>query len=146
MKRVALLCRLLLAAVFLVAAVPKILAPHEFALAVFRYQLVPYPLVNLMGIYLPWLEFVAGLAILTPRFREAAAAILLGLLAIFTTAITINLVRGIDVSCGCFTVDPDAGPLNWWEVVRDVALMAAALAAWRLPPGNMDRRARPGSS
>ena len=49
-----------------------------------------------------------------------------GLLAVFTAAISINLLRGIDISCGCFTLDPDAGPIGWWEVVRDIGFLALA--------------------
>ena len=120
------LCRLILAAVFLLASVPKIIEPHEFAVAVFRYQLLPDATVNLMAIFLPWIELVAALAILVPRTSAAAAAILLGLLVIFTAAISIDLVRGIDISCGCFTLDANAGTIGGWEVVRDLALATIA--------------------
>ena len=135
------LCRLILAAVFLLASVPKIITPHEFALAVFRYQLLPDTAINLTAIFLPWIELVAALAILVPRTSAAAAAILLALLAVFTAAISIDLVRGIDISCGCFTLDADAGPIGWWEVVRDlVFLVVAGFVLWEgLRPG----RARP---
>ncbi len=122
--------RWILGLVFLVAAVPKILAPHDFALAVFRYQLVPYPLVSLFGIYLPWLELIAALALLfAPRFRAAAAWIVLGLLIVFTAAIAANLVRGIDIACGCFSVNPKAGHMGAWNLIRNGFLIALAVVA-----------------
>lgn len=120
------LCRLILAAIFLLASVPKILAPQEFALAVFRYQLLPDAAINLMAIFLPWIELVAAVAVLFPRTSDGAAAILFGLLAVFTVAIAVDLLRGINISCGCFTLDPDAGPIGWWEVARDIAFAAVA--------------------
>jgi uncharacterized membrane protein YphA (DoxX/SURF4 family) len=126
MKAAIIVCRMLLAAIFLLASVPKIIAPHEFAIAVFRYQLLPDPAINLMATFLPWVELVAAVAILIPRTSAAAAAIFLGLLAVFTAAISIDLVRGIDISCGCFTFAADAGPIGWWEVMRDAGFLALA--------------------
>jgi uncharacterized membrane protein len=126
MKVAVILCKVVLAAIFLLASVPKILAPHEFAIAVFRYQLLPDAAVNLMAIFLPWLELVAAIAILIPRTSVAAAAIFFGLLAVFTAAISIDIARGINISCGCFTLATDAGPIGWWEVVRDAGFLALA--------------------
>ena len=132
---VAIAARWILGLVFLVAAIPKIVAPHDFARVVFHYQMVPYPLVSLVGIYLPWLELVAALALLfVPRFRDAAAWILLGLLLVFTAAIAANLVRGIDIACGCFSVDPKTGHLGAWNLIRNGFLIALALAALVLSP------------
>ncbi len=131
MRRAVILSRVFLAAVFVFAAVPKILAPHEFALAVFRYQILPYSLVNGMALFLPWIELVAAVAILFPRFGGGAALVIAGMLAVFSVAISVDLARGIDISCGCFSVDPNAGRIGWWEVVRDLALMAVAgLVLW----------------
>ena len=126
MKTADMIGRLILAVIFLLASAPKIIAPHEFAIAVFRYQLLPDAAINLMAIFLPWIELVAAIAILFPRASDGAAAILFGLLAVFTVAISIDLVRGINISCGCFTLDTDAGPIGWWEVVRDVGLLIVA--------------------
>ena len=141
MKAAIVICRMLLAAIFLLASVPKIIAPHEFAIAVFRYQLLPDSAINLMAIFLPWIELVAAGAILIPRASAAAAAIFLSLLTVFTAAIAIDLVRGIDISCGCFTLAADAGPIGWWEVVRDVGFLA--LAGFVLWAGLRPEPARP---
>ena len=66
MKTADMICRLILAVIFLLASAPKIIAPHEFAIAVFRYQLLPDAAINLMAIFLPWIELVAAIAILIP--------------------------------------------------------------------------------
>ncbi len=130
MKWLAWVFRIALSVVFLAAAVPKILDPHAFAVAVFRYQMVPYPLVNLLAVYLPWIELVAAVALLMPRFNDAAAFLMLGMLLVFTTAITINLFRGIDMACGCFTTNPDAARIGWRKVAENAGLIAMAAAAW----------------
>ena len=132
------LCRIILAAVFLAACLPKIAHPHEFALAVYRYQMLPYSLVNLMAILLPWLELIAAIALLVPRLSDGASVIIGTLLLVFTTAIAINLFRGINMACGCFSVDSDAETIGWWNVARNLALLGVTwLAARRLPPAHL---------
>lgn len=126
--------RWVLAAVFAGAAVPKILSPHDFAVAVFRYQMLPYPWVNLVALCLPWLELLCAVALVAaPRWRDAALTIVLGMLLVFTAAIAFNLYRGIDIACGCFTVKPGARHMGWWNLGRNAVLILAGLLAWERP-------------
>lgn len=118
--------------VFAAAAVPKITHPAEFALAVYRYQLVPHDAINVLAVFLPWLEVVCAAALLfRPRLRTGALVLVLLMLAVFTTAISINLYRGIDIACGCFSVNAAKGHLGWLSLVRNVALIAASAWTWR---------------
>ncbi|MDD2236033.1 MAG: hypothetical protein PHG65_02350 [Kiritimatiellae bacterium] len=122
------LVRLVLAGVFLTAAVPKILHPGDFALSVFRYQLAPYGVVNLTAIFLPVIELCSALALLTiPRLRDAALCVMAGMLSLFTAAMLLNIWRGIDISCGCFSQDASAGPMGWLNVARNVTLLGFCL-------------------
>jgi len=124
-------CRVAIAAVFIAASIPKILSPDQFALSVFRYQLLPGNAVNLVAIMLPWLELVAGVALLfIPRLRDAAALVLLCLLAAFTAAMGINLYRGVDVACGCFSVNPEVSHIGLQNIARNVGFMALTAVAW----------------
>ncbi len=59
--------RLVVAAAFVAAAVPKVRDPAGFGQVVQHYQLVPQASVPAIAIILPWLEIVAGLALLAPR-------------------------------------------------------------------------------
>ena len=121
-----------LAAVFLAASLPKIAQPDAFALAVFRYQLLPAPLVNLAALALPWVELAAAVALVVGRaYRRAALVILVGLLAVFTAAIAFNLWRGLDIACGCFSVEATARPITWWNLARNAGLILLGLLAWR---------------
>lgn len=120
-----------LGVVFMAAAFPKIVAPHDFALMVFRYQLLPYFLVNLIAIYLPWVELAAGIALFWPgAARRGAVAIALVLLVVFTLATIFNLWRGIDIACGCFSVDAEASHAGWWNIARNLLFIALAILAW----------------
>ena len=59
------------AAVLLAAAVPKLIRPDAFALAVFRYQLFPHGTVNALAVFVPWLEGCVALSLLLcPRLRR----------------------------------------------------------------------------
>lgn len=125
------LVRVVLAGVFLAAAVPKILHPGDFALSVFRYQLAPYEVVNLVAIFLPLIELCCALALLAiPRLRDAALCVMAGMLSLFTAAMLLNIWRGIDISCGCFSQDASAGPMGWLNVARNAALLG--LCIWGL--------------
>ena len=108
----------------------KILHPADFALAVYRYHLLPDALVNPVALFIPWLEFVTALALLfVPRLRVAALGVAMGLLLLFTVGIAINLLRGNLVSCGCFSNSPPAAPMSWLSVARNIGLfLLAALA------------------
>lgn len=132
MKWIARLCRWMLAVVFLMAAIPKIADPHGFALVVFRYQMLPYSLINIFALFLPWVELLAALSLLiAPRLRDAALFLIGGMLIVFTIAIGFNLYRGVDMACGCFSVNPEAAHMGWLNFARNILLLAAtALAFW----------------
>jgi hypothetical protein len=143
------ICAIALAAVFAGASVSKILAPHSFALMVFRYQILPYALVNVAAIYLPWIELVTALALLAPgRWRRGAALMALAMLIVFTSALLFSLARGINVACGCFSVDPDATHNAIASVIRDFGLIALAAVTLWLPRDSSEPAApqRPGGS
>ncbi len=127
---------LILAGVFLAAAIPKMLDPAGFALSIYRYHLLPGWTINPLAIILPWVELVAAGALLWPRHRGGAALLLGVLLIVFTLALGSALARGLDVTCGCFSTNPDAARAGIGNLVRNLALLAAA--GWLLK--------RPGTS
>ncbi len=135
------LARLAVAALFLGACIAKIRDPELFALAVNRYRLLPGEWVNLVAIVLPWIELTTGLAVLAApaRLRAAGALLIAGMLAVFTAAISLNLLRGIEASCGCFSTRADAAVSDGWNLVRNGALLWLALTvladAWRRAAG-----------
>ncbi len=118
------LFRIALGAVFIFGSMDKILFPGEFALAVFRYQILPHFLINPVAITLPWLELTAAIAVVfSYRFRDAAATIILVLLAVFTAGILVNLIRGADIACGCMTTSPVEDVISWTHVIRNMGYM-----------------------
>lgn len=94
--------RLMLGLLFVWAAHDKILNPKAFALAVANYRILPDPLVNLFALILPWVELICGLLLLTGQWTRSASLLVAFLLVVFVIAVSINLARGLDISCGCF--------------------------------------------
>lgn len=126
------LARLAVAGIFLGACIAKISDPELFALAVHRYRILPGEFVNFVAIVLPWIELTTGLALLVApaRLRAAGALIITGMLAVFTIAISMNLLRGIEASCGCFSTRADATVSDAWNLVRNVSLIWLSLAVF----------------
>jgi uncharacterized membrane protein YphA (DoxX/SURF4 family) len=126
------LARVAVAGLFLAACLAKIRDPESFALAVQRYRLLPGEWINLVAIVMPWIELTCGLAVLAApaRLRAAGALLIAGMLATFTLAISLNLLRGIEASCGCFSTRADAAVSDGWNLVRNGALIWLALAVW----------------
>jgi uncharacterized membrane protein YphA (DoxX/SURF4 family) len=106
------------------SAAHKLLDLESFALTVFRYQLLPDPLVNLTAILLPWIELVCGISLLLIwRWRFAALWLVLIIFSAFTIGIIINLFRGTPFGCGCFKDSALEDPMSWFSVLRNALLL-----------------------
>ncbi|MDX1583676.1 MAG: MauE/DoxX family redox-associated membrane protein [Thermoanaerobaculia bacterium] len=127
--------QILLGLFFIIAALPKITDPPAFAQLIYNYKLVASDLagvnvLNLMALALPWLELLLGLALVLGIWRRTAVLFIGALLVVFIVAISINLVRGNPIDCGCF--DPGGSDKTaeqkfldmGWTIVRDLAMLA----------------------
>jgi hypothetical protein len=122
--RIAHLLASFIVAAVLLSGVGKILHPADFALAVYRFHLLPDFMVNAVSLYFQWLEVACVVCLLfIPKYRAAALWIALGLFALFAGGIAINLLRGSPFSCGCFGHSPLAPPMDGLGVARNIALM-----------------------
>jgi putative oxidoreductase len=94
--------RWILGLIFIYASFHKILAPADFAKIVYGYDLFPAVFINLIAIIIPFLELVAGLALIIGFYPRSAAIIINALLTAYLIVLTINLIRGHEFDCGCF--------------------------------------------
>ncbi|MBI5059986.1 DoxX family membrane protein [candidate division KSB1 bacterium] len=129
------LCRGIIAAIFLLAAWPKLMDPAGFAKSIQNYKVV-LPLIgqnyiNLAAIFLPALELVAGLGLLWPRTKRAAAWLCAALLVFFIIMVTQAVLRGFNIDCGCFGVGTAGAALaqktGWSKVIENSILLAMAV-------------------
>jgi hypothetical protein len=107
-----------LGAIFIAAALPKIADPPSFAHMIYNYRVLPGGLINLSALVMPWVELLAGLALILGVWVRPARWIVTLLLATFMIAITINLLRGNAIDCGCF--DVSAADKTYEERIRDM--------------------------
>ena len=96
--------QLALGVIFVVAALPKIADPPSFAHMIYNYKILPWALINPMALVMPWIELLCGLALIFGIWKDTARAIIAAMLLVFIVAISINLVRGNAIDCGCFDV------------------------------------------
>lgn len=94
--------RLLIAAVFLAAAIPKLGDPAAFAEAIANYHVLPDALLGPSAVALPAIELVVAIALITGVHARGAALLSLAMLLVFVAAESQALARGIDLECGCF--------------------------------------------
>jgi putative oxidoreductase len=114
--------RLILGAVFIYASLEKIQNPAGFAQAIYNYRMVPESLINIMAIVLPWLELICGVLIIVGVFVRGSALLIGAMLAVFIVALSSAILRGLDISCGCFTLEGGRG-IAGKTLVEDILLM-----------------------
>ena len=125
-EKISLCFRMILGIIFFYAGLIKVMDPQGFALVVYNYHILPGFLINLTALILPWIEVIVGAALILGILVPGASLIVSSLLIVFLCAIAAALIRGLDVSCGCFNTSQDADPLTWMYLVRDTVLLAMA--------------------
>jgi uncharacterized membrane protein YphA (DoxX/SURF4 family) len=100
--------RWILGLTFIYASYHKIISPADFAKIVYGYGLFPEIFINLIAIVIPFLELIAGLALIIGVYPRSAAMIINALLLAFITVLAINLIRGHEFDCGCFSAGQSA--------------------------------------
>ncbi len=113
---------------FIYASYHKIVHPDIFAKIIYGYELFPHALINLTAIIIPYLELVTGLCLILGIFPKGASFIINSLLLMFILLIAINLLRGHEFDCGCFSADEQAlhAP-SYSLLIRDVFYLIAGL-------------------
>ena len=123
-----LIARWVLGVIFLYASFHKIIDPKHFAKIVYGYYLFPDFSINLIAIVLPFVEFFSGLALIFGIYPRSGALIINGMLLAFITALTINLARGHQFDCGCFSYGDRGYTYSAIQLlVRDIILFVLGL-------------------
>ncbi len=123
----ALLFRLILGVTFLYSGIVKAADPMGFAQAIANYLILPDVMVNASAILLPWIEIVTGGSLLLGVLTRGGALVSSVLLSIFTCALLVSLIRGLDVACGCFSTSVEAGSITGLYILRDMVLLGMGI-------------------
>jgi uncharacterized membrane protein len=134
-----LLLRTLVAALFILAAIAKLLDPTAFADQITNYQLTPWPVTAGLSVFLPVLELCVGICLLLGRWESGALIWVATLLAIFSGALITAIARGLSIDCGCFGRSVEnTGTV--WPLFRNLALLAVTGFLWFSRPQNNRNR------
>jgi putative oxidoreductase len=118
-------CRVLLAAIFISFALSKIMRPAVFALNVVDYNLTPAWGVNLWSLALPWGELVVGLFLLLGIRTRAAATLIAAMNVIFIVGLVNAILHHMPINCGC--VGEVGEPVNWWKVAKNTGMLVMCI-------------------
>ena len=113
---------------FVYASYHKILDPGHFAKIVYGYYLFPDITINILAIVLPCLELYSGGCLILGVIPRSAALVIDAMILMFIAAISINLIRGQQFDCGCFSFG-EAGYASspGWLLIRNIVYLAAGL-------------------
>jgi uncharacterized membrane protein YphA (DoxX/SURF4 family) len=123
--------RFLLGLVFIYAAISKIGSPQDFADSIAAYQILPFSVINLMALGLPFFELACGLLVLTGSFVRIGLLGILAMLVIFITALVIALLQGISINCGCFGAHSWLDSNPWAALFRDACLLILSILVYK---------------
>jgi uncharacterized membrane protein YphA (DoxX/SURF4 family) len=119
--------RIFLGSIFIYASIHKMLEPAVFAKVIYGYYLFPGFSINIIAIILPFIEFFCGLCLVAGVFPVSSAVITAGMLFSFIAAISINLARGHEFDCGCFSVAKGSHSSAVELLFRDLFYLALAI-------------------
>lgn len=124
--------RVILAGIFTVAGAAKLRDRAGTIDAVRAFEMgVPVGWLRPISVLLPLAELLAAASLLQGQAARAGAILSVGMLAVFSVAITGNLARGRAPACNCFGQASEA-PISARTLLRNGVLIALSLlVAWQ---------------
>lgn len=127
-----LVVRVCVGGLFTAWGVSKLRNLAAFRAAVRSYHLFPQILADAIAGPIAVAETSVGMALLLGFQVGASGAIAIGLLAAFMVAISVNLLQGRRIPCGCHTGVGE--PISVHHVLRNLALAAMVVILYFAPP------------
>ena len=117
------LLRVLLGSIFIISGLDKIADMNAFVHAILNYQIVGTGIATSVATILPWLEILCGIGLILGIYPRTSAFIITALLIIFTVLVSSAMIRGLDISCGCFTQDSSAAKIGWQKIFENLMMI-----------------------
>src|SRR5581483_8623329 len=119
--------RFALSIVLLSSGARKFRHPGQFQQAIEDYEILPDAfdswLPRMLSLSIPLLECTAGLGLLSGFFLVPAVVLSIGLFAVFSGSILVNLLQDrTDLSCACGGVLGNHS-ISWWLVARNIVFI-----------------------
>ena len=125
----ALFSRIVLGVVLIYASIDKIIHPEAFAKLIGNYNVLPFGLENVVAIILPTLELIVGCCLILGIMLDGSAIITAGMMIVFIFALSQAMIRGIDVSCGCFNVSEaeKGSQIGFRRIIEDIIFLGLSI-------------------
>jgi putative oxidoreductase len=120
---VVLLVRIFLGGLFVAASLEKIADPDAFTASILNYKIIGPTLSTAFATILPPLELLCGLCLILGLYTRTSALLITLMLVVFTVLIQSALLRGLDISCGCFTQDPGAAKIGYQKIAENIGMI-----------------------
>jgi uncharacterized membrane protein YphA (DoxX/SURF4 family) len=117
--------QIILGLLFLAASLAKIVDVTSLASQVHNFHLIPLWSEHLVAMTLPWIELMAGLALVLGIRARAGAWVAGALLLAFTFGIVLAMARGLNFECGCFGT-ADGTRVGWTKLGENLGMLALA--------------------
>lgn len=131
--------RIVLGGLFVWASIDKMANPQDFLKVIHNYKVLPIQLENIMAIFLPWMEFLTGIFIISGKWLKGAWLLYTVMLFVFILALSQALIRGLDISCGCFSVQPSSTSTVWLRIIEDIVMLFFSIHLYRFT-GNEENK------
>ncbi len=126
-NRLYLFFRIILGGTFIAASCGKILDPEGFVRIVENYRILPAIFINPFALILPWLELLCGIFLIAGYLIKGSVMTINLMVVIFTVAISANMIRGVDITCGCFSTTMTVSKQMLGYLIRDVVLFCMGI-------------------
>jgi len=135
-KYINLIFRLILGYVFIYASIDKIQNPAAFSDTIDNFHISPISINNFLALFIPWLELIIGICLITGIFISGASIISIGLFLLFIFVLSQAVIRGIDTDCGCFKVTEEIQNLDYKaklikRIIEDILLLSMTFVVYR---------------
>ena len=127
--------RLFLGGLLIYASIDKMANAPDFLKIIHNYKVLPVQLENPLAIFLPWLEFLTGLFLVVGKWAKSSWLLYSTMLVVFIIALSQALLRGLDISCGCFSVAPSSTSTVWLRIIEDIVMLFFSVNYYRFAPG-----------
>lgn len=121
-KYLQLIFRLFIGGMFVTVAISKILTPEKFANEIGNYNLLPDFSINLIALFLPWLELTTGIMLIFGLKIRENSTLIFSMLLVFTLGVLSAMARGLDINCGCYS-EIAQKKVGWGKILENTGLI-----------------------
>ncbi len=113
---------------FVYASLEKLFNQEAFSKAIFYYKFLPDILINIFAIVIPYIELFSGILLIIGIYKRGSSFLISFLLFIFIIALTQAYIKGLDISCGCFSLETVGQKSDiLLRIFEDILLLAASV-------------------